>query len=259
MKKITLLSALLFISIMGNALTSVAQNQSLLHTQVKVLGSCEMCKKNIEKAAIGAGANKAEWNEYSKILQLSFNDGQTNTQDIEKAIALIGYDTQDVFASDSVYNALSTCCQYDRDVLKQSSEAKSALLLYYKIKDALVSGSAKTASENAILFANKIKGISPSSLKDNEKKVLVNLKSKLISESENIAKAKNVEKQRETFNTFSENVFTWMKSAEVKETIYQQYCSMKNAYWLSDNKAIKNPYYGNQMLTCGSVSEILNK
>jgi hypothetical protein len=27
------------------------------------------------------------------------------------------------------------------------------------------------------------------------------------------------------------------------------------AYWLSDSKEIRNPYLGNEMLTCGKVKE----
>jgi len=32
---------------------------------------------------------------------------------------------------------------------------------------------------------------------------------------------------------------------------------MKKATWLSSNKTIKNPYYGNAMLTCGQVTETM--
>jgi len=39
--------------------------------------------------------------------------------------------------------------------------------------------------------------------------------------------------------------------------LYQQYCPMKKSYWLSKDAAIKNPYYGKQMLTCGKVSDTL--
>jgi hypothetical protein len=35
------------------------------------------------------------------------------------------------------------------------------------------------------------------------------------------------------------------------------YCPMKKANWLSSSATIKNPYYGNSMLTCGKVVETL--
>jgi Cu(I)/Ag(I) efflux system membrane fusion protein len=43
------------------------------------------------------------------------------------------------------------------------------------------------------------------------------------------------------------------------ETLYVQKCPMANsnkgAVWLSTEKEVKNPYYGDTMLTCGSVIE----
>jgi Cu(I)/Ag(I) efflux system membrane fusion protein len=42
-------------------------------------------------------------------------------------------------------------------------------------------------------------------------------------------------------------------------TIYVQHCPMadnnKGADWLSKEKEIKNPYFGNSMLTCGEVTK----
>jgi len=41
--------------------------------------------------------------------------------------------------------------------------------------------------------------------------------------------------------------------------LYRQYCPMafqnKGAYWLSSEKKIMNPYFGDKMLHCGVVKE----
>jgi hypothetical protein len=64
--------------------------------------------------------------------------------------------------------------------------------------------------------------------------------------------------QREKFATLSTNMFALAKTMKLSaEPVYQQYCPMKKASWLSNNKAIKNPYYGSAMLTCGSVKETI--
>ncbi len=42
-----------------------------------------------------------------------------------------------------------------------------------------------------------------------------------------------------------------------EEPLYLDYCPMKKSSWLSNDKAIKNPYFGSSMLTCGSVKETL--
>ena len=43
--------------------------------------------------------------------------------------------------------------------------------------------------------------------------------------------------------------------------LYLEYCPMANnnegAYWLSNEKQIKNPYFGDMMLKCGSVKETI--
>jgi Cu(I)/Ag(I) efflux system membrane fusion protein len=43
------------------------------------------------------------------------------------------------------------------------------------------------------------------------------------------------------------------------DTVYYQYCPMANsdqgAYWLSEIKEIKNPYFGEEMLSCGETRE----
>jgi hypothetical protein len=43
--------------------------------------------------------------------------------------------------------------------------------------------------------------------------------------------------------------------------LYVEYCPMANnnqgGFWLSNEKQIKNPYFGEAMLTCGSVKETI--
>jgi hypothetical protein len=73
-----------------------------------------MCKKTIETAAKSAGVTDATWNEETKILAVSYNPSKASNQKIQKAVAAVGYDTQDFTASDDAYLKLHSCCQYDR-------------------------------------------------------------------------------------------------------------------------------------------------
>ncbi|MDC6388873.1 hypothetical protein PP182_09290 [Maribacter sp. PR1] len=45
---------------------------------------------------------------------------------------------------------------------------------------------------------------------------------------------------------------------DTNETLYYQYCPMQDANWLSKDKTVKNPYYGSQMLSCGSTVETID-
>jgi len=68
--------------------------------------------------------------------------------------------------------------------------------------------------------------------------------------------------QREAFSTLSGNLYKSIKAYGLGgTTAYYEFCPMafdnQGAYWLSDAKEIRNPYFGDEMLTCGSVQEKL--
>lgn len=87
-----------------------------------VNGNCGMCKKNIEKSAMDAGATFAFWNKKTKMLNVKFDPAKTNQAQIEEKIAAKGYDTENVKASDEAYNKLEECCQYERKVMKPAKQ-----------------------------------------------------------------------------------------------------------------------------------------
>lgn len=87
---------------------------------IKVWGNCGMCKNTIDKAALEAGAQKADWNTETKMLKLVYNAKNTNVDKIQKAIAAVGYDNEAYTAPDEVYNKLHFCCKYDRKAADQS-------------------------------------------------------------------------------------------------------------------------------------------
>lgn len=99
------------------AFASLAQSQVTTKTEkFKVWGNCDMCEKKIEKAASKVkGVTKADWNKETKIMTLTYNPEVTNVEEVQKAIAAVGYDTEKVKATDKAYNKLDGCCQYERE------------------------------------------------------------------------------------------------------------------------------------------------
>lgn len=78
-----------------------------------------------------------------------------------------------------------------------------------------------------------------------------------------VASASNLDGQRKAFAALSNEMTTLVKAnALAMGEIYLEYCPMANgnigAYWLSNQKEIKNPYFGDKMLKCGSVKETIN-
>lgn len=78
--------------------------------------------------------------------------------------------------------------------------------------------------------------------------------------ADKIKTAKDLSAQRDAFTTLSNDVIALFKHAAIeKGTIYVQHCPMANngngGDWLAKEKKIANPYYGDEMLECGAVTE----
>lgn len=86
------------------------------HEMLKVSGNCVMCKSRIEKAAMSVnGVIAANWDVDAKVVHLDFDANVTSKEQISKAIAEVGHDTELHKASDAVYKDLPGCCLYDRN------------------------------------------------------------------------------------------------------------------------------------------------
>lgn len=110
----------LFIGIF--AFTAIHAQSTEVADSVIVNGNCGMCKKNIEKSAMDAGATYAFWNKKTKVLNVKFDPSSTSQEKIEQKIADKGYDTENMKASDEAYNKLEECCQYERKDLKPAKQ-----------------------------------------------------------------------------------------------------------------------------------------
>ena len=84
--------------------------------KIKVKGQCDMCKSRIETTVKSLdGVNSAQWDKSGKSLTVSYDDKKTTTLKIQTSIAMAGHDTEMFSASESGYNELPACCQYQRD------------------------------------------------------------------------------------------------------------------------------------------------
>jgi len=77
-----------------------------------------------------------------------------------------------------------------------------------------------------------------------------------------IAGSREISDQRQAFAEFNNTFYASLKSFGLHHgTAYYQYCPMANgdvgAYWFSNKKDIENPYFGDEMLTCGETRDTL--
>lgn len=142
----------------------------------------------------------------------------------------------------------------------QSKSVGTVLNTYYKLKNELVAGNSSAASTAAAEFKSAVAAVNNTTASAAEIKAFEPVKQKLQTDAAAITAANDIDKQRELFTTLSNNVISLAKTISLSDKeIYVDYCPMKKASWLSSEKAIKNPYYGNKMLTCGNVKETIKQ
>jgi len=134
---------------------------------------------------------------------------------------------------------------------------------YIKLKNALIKTDAKLAQREAKNLFEVLKQIDMKLLTDdNAHKQWMVLTKTLNSSSYTIANTSDIVVQRKQFKILSEHLISAVQQFGINETAYKQYCAMadgdKGAYWLSKEKQILNPYFGNMMLKCGEVKQIIN-
>ena len=132
----------------------------------------------------------------------------------------------------------------------KKSASSELISSYYNLKDALVKGNSGAAALSATELS-----IAFSAGKEMIPEVML---ASLIKDADAIAKAKNIKVQRDNLVSLSARMIELSKTITLSAApVYEQYCPMQKASWLSSSKAVKNPYYGSAMLTCGSVRSTL--
>ncbi len=127
---------------------------------------------------------------------------------------------------------------------------------YLDIKNALIAGDAATAQTKAKSMMTALSAVPEKEMNPAQRKAWAAYLNKLTFDSRHISEENVVDHKREHFATLSSNFMAALKAFNInKITLYKQYCPMKKYYWLSETNAIKNPYYGNTMLTCGTTQE----
>lgn len=118
---------------------------------------------------------------------------------------------------------------------------------YMHIKTALVNSNAEEAQSGAEMLT----------------KVLNNVEGngEAISAAREIAQTENLNEQRTSFSNLTAGVESLLSGAVASGEIYKQYCPMafdgQGGSWLSASQEVRNPYFGDKMLKCGSVRDTL--
>lgn len=133
---------------------------------------------------------------------------------------------------------------------------------YLALKNALVADNDKAAANAGKQLLATFKNVNMKAIPADKHKKYMDIAEDAKENAEHIGdNAGKVDHQREHFASLSKDVSDLVALFGTIQKLYQDFCPMyndgKGAIWISEAKAIKNPYYGSQMLTCGSVKKEL--
>ena len=144
--------------------------------------------------------------------------------------------------------------------VERSKSATAIIDNYLALKDALVAdNSTKAASSGEKLF-DAFEKFDISAQAKSQQKELAEIIEVASEHAEHISEnSGSIDHQREHFEMLSKDISDLTLITGSDRTLYQAFCPMYNnkegGVWLSASSEIKNPFYGNKMLKCGSVQQ----
>ena len=145
---------------------------------------------------------------------------------------------------------------------KFQGQLKEVFEGYTLLKDALVADNADKAQSSAKEIGESLAKVDMKLLEEEKAhNHWMTLQKEIKASSSAIANASEIAEQRNHFKHLSAHMISSVQLFGIDQTVYTNYCPMadsnKGAYWLSLEKEIRNPYYGEAMLTCGEVKATL--
>jgi Cu(I)/Ag(I) efflux system membrane fusion protein len=145
-------------------------------------------------------------------------------------------------------------------------KTKDAILPIYKeylsMKDALVNDDLASAKSYGINLLSALEKVDMSLFKGDSHAIWMKQSGDIKNALQHAEHFNTLDEIRKVFQTISDRMIALEKTFKPnKETLYVLHCPMANnnmgADWISATKEIKNPYYGQDMLSCGKVTEEL--
>ena len=147
---------------------------------------------------------------------------------------------------------------------KFQGQLKQVFEDYILLKDALVNDDAKNAQQAGKQIIQSLKNVDMKLLSDEKAhNHWMTIQKELNTSANAISSNTDISKQRGHFKHLSAHMISSVQLFGVNENVYIQFCPMadnnKGAYWISLEEEVRNPYYGEAMLTCGEVRDTNRK
>ena len=133
---------------------------------------------------------------------------------------------------------------------------------YIKLKDALVKDDSKNVVGESKKLIDNLSKVDMKLLTDKEAhNHWMSLEKKIKASATSISKTSNIKEQRNHFKHLSSHLINTVQLFGVNEKVFVEFCPMADnnngAYWMSKEEKVINPYFGDAMLTCGEVKQII--
>lgn len=156
--------------------------------------------------------------------------------------------------------ALTTAIFKDVDP-SVKSEIDQVFQHYIHLKNALVSSSLSETKAGAQKMIGALEAVDTVKFTGEQKVAFGEQVAKIKENAAHIVETSEIAHQREHLNPITDGIYNLLKSFGGSKTMYYDFCPMANkdqgGYWVSESKEIKNPYFGEEMLSCGEVKEII--
>lgn len=150
--------------------------------------------------------------------------------------------------------------------MKFKIQLREVVNQYLQLKDSFVKSDEQTVEAVAKKTLTALKKVDMALLNGDAHMQWMKLQKPIEDNLNGIINMKGIKMKRSHFSIVSDKLLEAVDMFglynDETSTLYLQFCPMafnnEGAYWLSDKKEIRNPYFGDMMLKCGEVKRTIN-
>lgn len=183
---------------------------------------------------------------------------QTNIAILSVALMFSSCSNKEKGNQNSTGNPLSIISETEDSAIGQID---AAVKTYLYLKDGLVNEDSKIAAEAGDDLSIQMEDIEVDNYEKADQEKLHKIIGDAAKQAQFISES-SIDIQRRHFDTLSKDMIALIEITGTSKKLYQVYCPMynndKGAQWLSDTEEIKNPYFGNEKMSCGEIVKEIN-
>lgn len=156
--------------------------------------------------------------------------------------------------------------QYEEDQMLNLTEAQQkqqkVFGAYLNLSKAMVNANPIDGKNAAKEMEADLKTVDAGSFADSNRQVWDSLSTAIFEGLTHINNSDDIKEQRVGYEKVSDNYYIMLQDFDmIYSPAYRVFCPMafkdKGAYWISDKPEVRNPYFGDDMLECGEVTDTL--